>query len=93
MPFDKTVSDPLSDFWAEKIEEMRSVVTSSSLLPKVEQPAETQKACEWFVGEHGKLYIVSSGKEYRWVTNHPKYPEGVWIPPEMEWESGEYPNV
>lgn len=54
---------------------------------------ENIEPTKWFQGEHGKLYTMTSGKVYRWITNHPDYPQGGFAPPEWDWESGEYPNV
>lgn len=88
MPYDKYSSNPLSDLWAEQIEKFRSTFSPTSMLPPIE--AQPQQEIEPPPFVHGELYTVSSGKTYRWVTNYPNHPEGGFIDPEKEWESGNY---
>lgn len=88
MPYDKSVHYPLSDFWAEQMEQFCSTFSPTSLLPQIE--AQPQREPEPLPFVHGELYTVSSGKTYRWVTNYPNHPEGGFIDPEKEWRSGNY---
>jgi hypothetical protein len=88
MPYDYRIErDAQQEQMWRELAEVMGKPGSSPLLSEPQPEPEPERPMPL---EHGEVVTTDSGRVLRWVMNVPDHPKGAFIPPEWEWESGEY---